>query len=102
MNKFKEYPIYKKRDGGSFKQVSYVYADSFAEAKKQFAKQMTEDNHNQSNNIVWLEKEVDNVSETGWWNFNYEPAELFCSKNEIDKGFDNWSEGVYTWELRKK
>ena len=37
MSNFKEYPIYKKRDGQSFEYVSYIFADSFDDAKKQFA-----------------------------------------------------------------
>jgi hypothetical protein len=114
--RFREYPIYKKRDGQSYEQVSYVYSDSFEDAKKQFAKRMTEDNHNLSNDIQWLDKETDGVNETGWYDFSggyptrdertekYEADEavayLFCSEEAIDEGFDSWNEDVYTWEIK--
>lgn len=118
MSNFKEYPIYKKRDGQTFKEVSYIFADSFDDAKKQFAKQMTADNWEKSNNIVWLDKENDGVEQTGWYDFDsselvyfedenegidYKNSkmELFCSEDAINEGFDNWSEDVYTWELRE-
>ena len=121
MTKFKEYPIYKKRDGQSFEKVSYIFADSFSSAKKTFAENMTKDNWNLSNDIVWLEKS-EGVAENGWYDFNSstfgffeegeekegEPdyangqMELLCSEKAIRDGFDTWSEDVYTWELRKK
>ena len=101
MSNFKEYPIFKKRDGQSFKEVSYIFADSFDDAKKKFAKQMTDDNWNLSNNIQWLEEGKDDVNITGWWDFNYDPKELFCSEDAINEGFDSWCEDVYTWELRE-
>jgi len=100
MSEFKEYPIYKKRNGQSFEYVSYIYADSFDDAKKQFAENMTKDNWEQSNNIVWLTKVDDSVEVTGWYDLNYDPKELFCSEESIKEGFDSWSEDVYTWELR--
>jgi hypothetical protein len=122
---FKEYPIYKKRDGQSFQYVSYIYADSFDNAKKQFAKDMTNDNWNLSNNIVWLDKEQDNVPQTGWYDLdaswfgfthpdngdetegepdyiNATHLELFCSEEAIIQGFDSWNEDVYTWQLREQ
>jgi hypothetical protein len=117
MSKFQEYPIYKKRDGQIFNYVSYIYADNFEDAKKQFAKRMTDDNHNLSNDIVWLDKETDGVDCTGWYDFNggyptrdektdkYDADEaadyLFCSEESINEGFDSWNEDVYTWELRE-
>jgi hypothetical protein len=76
---------------------------------------MTKDNWNLPNNIIWLSKE-DGVAIEGWYDFNggtptyYEETEsyghevndfLLVSKEDIDKGFDTWSEDVYTWELRK-
>lgn len=121
MTKFKEYPIYKKRDGQTFEKVSYIFADSFKAAKKQFAENMTKDNWNLSNDIVWLD-ESDGVNVVGWYDLNAsifgyfeegtekegEPdyangqMELLCSEKAIKKGFDTWSEDVYTWEIRKK
>ena len=121
MAKFTEYPIYKKRDGQSFKEVSYIYADSFEAAKKEFAKNMTNDNWEKSNNIVWLDKENDGVEQTGWYDLdaslygffeegsenegdpNYKDGmmELFCSEDAINEGFDSWSEDVYTWVIRE-
>jgi len=116
MSEFKEYPIYKKRDGQSFNYVSYIFADSFEDAKKQFALNMTKDNWEQSNNIVWLDKENDGVEQTGWYdldtsilhsndegeiNYSESKMELFCSEEAINEGFDSWSEDVYTWELRE-
>jgi hypothetical protein len=101
MSNFQEYPIYKKRDGQSFNEVSYIYADSFEAAKKEFALNMTKDNWEKSNNIVWLEKGKDDVDTTGWWDLNYDPKELFCSEESIKEGFESWSEDVYTWEIRE-
>jgi len=117
MSNFKEYPIYKKRDGQDFKEVSYIYSDSFEAAKKQFAKQMTEDNHNQSNDVQWLDKDIDGVDETGFYDFsggsaaydeetekydNEEAANyLMVTEAAINEGFDSWREDVYTWELRE-
>ena len=116
MSEFKEYPIYKKRDGQCFNYVSYIFAESFDEAKKQFAKNMTKDNWEQSNNIVWLDKESDGVEKTGWYdldssvlhgneegeiNYSESKMELFCSEESIKEGFDSWSEDVWTWELRQ-
>ncbi len=112
----RDYPIYKKRDGQSFKQVGSIYSDSWQNAKKEFAQNMTKDNWNLSNNIIWLNRE-DGVKIEGWYDFNggtptyYEETEsytdevndfLLVSKEDIDKGFDYWNEDVYTWELRKK
>lgn len=111
------YNIYKKRDGQSFKKVSSIYTDSFDEACKIFAKQMTDDNWNLSNNIQWLSKEEDGVKETGWYDFNggyplfYEKTEkynaeeakdfLMISEEAINEGFSSWNEDVYTWEIRE-
>lgn len=117
MTTFREYTIFKKRDGQSYKQVSYIYADSFDAAKKQFAKQMTDDNWNKSNDIVWLDKEREGVKISGWYDFNSgrpdfneetdkydaDDAEnyLMVSEDAINEGFDSWNEDVYTWELRE-
>lgn len=116
MSEFKEYPIYKKRDGQCFNYVSYIFAESFEEAKRQFAKNMTKDNWEQSNNIVWLDKESDGVEKTGWYdldssvlhgneegqiNYSESKMELFCSEESINEGFDSWNEDVWTWELRQ-
>ena len=113
----REFTIYKKRDGQSFKEVSYIFAESFDAAKKEFALKMTNDNHELSNDICWLDKE-DGVNETGWYDMNsgspkfYEETEkytnpkdlenmLFCSEAAINEGFDSWNEDVYTWEIRE-
>jgi hypothetical protein len=113
----KTYNIYKKRDGQSFKNVSSILADNFTEACKKFARQMTDDNWNQSNNVQWLTKEDDGVNETGWYDFGgglplfneetekYDADEaanfLLVSEKDINEGFSSWSEDVYTWELRE-
>lgn len=115
------YNIYKKRDGQSFELWGDIYASNFDEAKKQFAKNMTNDNWEKSNDIVWLDKEEDGVDENGWFDINasvlvekQDPTdedytitdyansemELFCSEKSIEDGFDSWNEDVYTWELR--
>jgi hypothetical protein len=115
MSNFQEYPIYKKRDGQSFNYVSYIFADSFDAAKKEFALNMTKENWEKSNNIIWLDKKEDGVKETGWYdldgsvlsgddegevNYSASIMELLCSEEAIQEGFDGWSEDVYTWELR--
>lgn len=115
MSNFKGYPIYKKRDGQSFKRVSHIYTDSFDDAKKMFAKQMTSDNHNKSNNIVWIDK-TEGIDVPGWYDldgsiiiyddkgenfdFNLSLMSLFCSESDILEGFDKWNEDVYIWEVR--
>jgi hypothetical protein len=114
----KDYKIYKRRDGQGFEFFGSIYADGLKEAKKIFARRMTEDNWNQSNNIQWLDSEEDGVEETGWYDFsggtpsynedtekyNVEEARdfLLVSEKDIEKGFDCWREDVYTYELRKK
>lgn len=112
------FDIYRKRDGQSFNRVSSISANDFNEACKIFAKQMTDDNHNLSNNIQWLEKEKDGVQETGWYDFNcghpvyneqnekyndaHEVADfLLVSETAINEGFCSWNEDVYTWEVRE-
>jgi hypothetical protein len=118
MSTFREFPIYKKRDGQSFERVSYIYSDSFENAKKEFAVNMTKDNYHLSNNIQWLDKDTDKVPVTGWYDLDYSSfdydaegnpdytnathLELICSEDAINEGFDNWSEDVYTWELREE
>lgn len=111
----KQFNIYKKRDGREFEFSDYILAENFKEAKKSFAHNMTDDNRNRSNNIVWLTVE-DGVEETGWYdldmcglvaddfgNVDYAESdmELHCSESAIKKGFDTWRDDVYTWELRK-
>jgi hypothetical protein len=114
----KTYNIYKKRDGQSFKEAGDIFASNFKEAKQIFAKQMTDDNHNQSNNVQWLDKDEDGVKETGWYDFNagsptkfedtqkYDPKEaedfLLISEKDISKGFSRWNEDVYTWAIEPK
>ncbi|HEY6143784.1 MAG TPA: hypothetical protein VIV55_10270 [Flavobacterium sp.] len=122
MSNFREYPIYKKRDGQNFKYSGFLFAESFEKAKKQFALDMTNRNWEKSNDIVWLTKEEDKVSENGWYDLSQswfrlthpdegdetegEPdftdaiMELICSEASIQEGFDSWNEDVYTWELR--
>jgi hypothetical protein len=113
---FTHYPIFRKRDGQSFKEVGSIYATSFDEAKKEFAQNMTNDNWEKSNNIVWLTELEDGVEQTGWYDldccrvlcnedgdadYSISSMELFCSEDAINEGFDSWSEDVYTWELRE-
>jgi hypothetical protein len=122
MSNLREYPIYKKRDGKGFEYVSYIYSDSFTNAKKEFAKLMTSSLWETSNNITWLDSKLDGVKESGWYDLDAsifgfthsdngdtegEPVykegimELYCSEKDIKKGFAIWYEDVYTWELRK-
>lgn|SRR3990167_3261964 len=106
----KEYPIFKKRDGQDWKEVSYIYASSFDEAKKIFAQNMTKDNGEKSNNIVWLSPNDEDtkykIEEEGWYDMEdisrkTGQPNIFVSKAAIDEGFDGWSEDVYSWELRE-
>jgi hypothetical protein len=114
----KTYNIYKKRDGQSFETIGDIFASNFKEAKQIFAKQMTDDNHELSNNVQWLDKEEDGVFVTGWYDFNggsplfnedtekYDPKEaedfLLISEKDISKGFSRWNEDVYTWAIEPK
>jgi len=113
----KTFDIYIKRDGQPFKKHNYIFAETFDEAKKIFANDMTKDNFEKSNNIVWLTKEEDGV-ETGFYDLESSKVELnaitgendyshedtkleiFCLEKDIQEGFDYWNEDVYTWELR--
>jgi len=97
---FKHYPIYVKRDGQDWQYKTDIFSDSFENAKKEFAYNITKDNNELSNNIVWLTEENDKVKETGWYDLNYATPELFCSEKEIKEGFCYWNEDVYSWELR--
>ena len=102
---FDEYPIFHKKDGQQWSYVSYIFADSFDAAKKQFAKNMTSGNWEKSNNINWLESGDYKVTEEGWYDLNNinrktGQPELFVSKKDIDEGFTNWSEDTHNWELR--
>lgn len=106
---FSDYPIYKKRDGQDWKLETTIYASSFDEAKKEFAKLMTDKNWSVSNNVVWLNpNDEDNqykIREEGWYDLdstdrNGNP-ELIKSKEDIEQGFDSFSEDVYSWELRE-
>jgi len=112
----KEYPLYKKRDGQYWKEIGYILADNYKEAKKEFARRMTDDYWEQSNNIVWLDKS-DGVDVEGWYDFNggsplfyeetntYDKEEakdfLLLSKKDIDRGFSVWTEDVYWWTIDK-
>lgn len=116
MKDFKDYPIYKKRDGQSFKPFGSIYADGFINAKKQFAENCAKDLYDE----IWLtylsDDELNNknydagfyVNNSLVWNedntINIESSymECFLSQKAIDKGFTSFSEDVYTWELRKK
>ena len=116
MTKFTSYPIYKMRDGQSFKESGSIYADGFIDAKKQWAKIVSNDLHKEcwlsylnaddfdkkgieagfylNDSLVWNENETINVELSN--------VECFLSQKAIDKGFSSFSEDVYTWELRKK
>jgi len=115
MAKFQEYSIYKKRDGQSFELKGSIYADGFIKAKKEFAKNCANDMHKEcwlsyfdasnfdkkglesgfylNENLVYNEDETVNVENSY--------IECFLSQKAIDKGFDTFSEDVYTWQIRK-
>lgn len=113
----RHYDVYKKRDGQEFILIGDIYADSFEDAKKQFAKDMTNGFYIDAGAIVSLSVEEDGVEVDGFYDFNggtpevdengkYNPIEardfLMVSKASIDAGFDYWNEDVFTWELRDK
>lgn len=106
------YKVEKKRDGQNWKPFNEIYASSFDEAKKQFAKDMTEDNWHKSNNIVWLNA-GHGVKVSGWYDLNsgkvvydeetenWEATDecLLVSEEQINEGFDFWSEDVYCYRV---
>jgi hypothetical protein len=111
---FKNYPIYKKRDGQTFKKIGEIYQDGFIAAKKEFSKNCANDLQNE----CWLtylnDEELSKKHDAGFYvndclvynedgNVNLEHSDLECflSQKDIDKGFTSFSEDVYTWELRK-
>lgn len=112
----KNYPIYKKRDGQEYKETGNIYASSFAEAKKEWAKMVANSMHNECW-LTYLDKsEFDKKGfETGFYfnerlvfnenetvNTEASYIECFLSKKAIDKGLSFFNEDVYSWELRKK
>jgi hypothetical protein len=106
------YKVEKKRDGQNWKPFNEIYAPSFDEAKKQFAKDMTQDNWNKSNNIIWLNT-GHGVKVSGWYDLNsgkavydeetenWEATDdcLLVSEEQINEGFDFWSEDVYCYRV---
>jgi hypothetical protein len=106
------YKVEKKRNGQNWKPFNEIYASSFEEAKKQFAKDMTQDNWNKSNNIIWLNT-GHGVKVSGWYDLNsgkavydeetenWEATDdcLLVSEEQINEGFDFWSEDVYSWRV---
>jgi hypothetical protein len=116
MSNLKDFLIYKKRDGQSFKEVGSIYTDNFENAKKEFAENMTKGNWEKSNDVVWLDNDADGVGVTGWYDFGggratfneetekYDADEaedfLLVSDADIKEGFSSWSEDVFTWEVR--
>ena len=114
--KFKNYPIFKKRDGQSYKEVSYIYAPGFIEAKKQFAKNCAKDLRGECWLTYFDSSEFDKKgNESGFYlnenivfnenetiNCELSVIDCFLSQKQINKGFTLFSEDVYTWELRLK
>lgn len=98
MISLKEYPIYKKRDGQSWKQVGYIYEETFEQAKKQFANNCWNDllNGKHGDNFIELSSIEDEVEEDGI----YYEYELFFPKSNLENGIDFFTEDVYQWELR--
>lgn len=101
----KTFNIYKKRDGQSWKEVGEYFADSFEEAKKQFAKNcwydLLEGKH--GDNYVHLEPESDGVTESGIYYLNGRPNEeldCFFPASNLDEGIEFFNEDVYSWEIR--
>lgn len=113
---FKDYPIFKKRDGQTFKQIGSIYASGFVEAKKKFAENCAKDLQNECWLTYFDSSEFDQKgNENGFYlnenlvyndndtiNCELSTIECFLSQKSIDKGFTSFSEDVYTWELRKK
>lgn len=102
----KYFNVYKKRDGQTWQKFNEIYATDFKEAQQIFAKQMTDDNWEKSNDINWLDpsEEHYSITEAGWYNLNsidkHGNPELFCSEKAIKEGFSYWNEDVYSWEIR--
>ena len=114
------YNVNKRRDGQSFEHSYRIFALDFAAAKKQFAIDMTKDNHEKSNDIVLLCAEIDGVPLSGWYDLqastikkisdpdfpgaiihDYSLSDMYLvvSQEDINEGFDRFIEDVYTWEL---
>lgn len=116
MAKFTSYPIFKKRDGQSFKEVGSIYADGFIAAKKEFAKNCANDMYKECWLSYFDSSDFDKKGiEAGFYlndalvynendtvNVELSNIECFLSQKAINKGFSSFSEDVYTWELRKK
>jgi len=95
----KQYEITVKRDGQTERHYNHIFAKNFADAKKEFAKLMTDGYKESSDNTIWLD---DEHHEAGWYDGDYDPPELIASEKEIEKGFDYFSEDVFSYRLKKK
>ena len=94
----KNFNVYKKRDGQSWKQIGQYFCTNFEEAKKEFAQNCWNDllNGKHGDNFIELSTEADGVETDGI----YYNEELFFDKANLETGIDFFSEDVYSWEIR--
>ena len=89
-NLFKEFIIYKKRDGQSFKEIGSIYCETFKQAKIEFANTCYDDLLNGKHGDNFTDKE-DGI---------YYNGQLFFPKIDLETGIETFYEDVYTWEIR--
>ena len=94
----KNFNVYKKRDGQSWKEIGQYFCTNFEEAKKEFAQNCWNDllNGKHGDNFIELSTEADGVETDGI----YYNEELFFDKANLETGIDFFSEDVYSWEIR--
>lgn len=94
----KNFNVYKKRDGQSWKEAGQYFCSNFEEAKKEFARNCWNDllEGKHGYNFRELTIEDDYVETEGI----YYNGELFFEKASLETGIENFREDVYTWEIR--
>jgi hypothetical protein len=101
----KNFNLYKKRNGQSWKYEGQYFCANFEEAKKEFSRNCWNDllEGKHGDNYVHLEPASDGVKESGIYYLNGQPNEeldCFFSIENLDAGIEFFSEDVYSWEIR--
>lgn len=107
----KTFNIYRKRAGQNFESIGSIYAETYKEAKKQFAKGCYRDLDNGKHGDSYIEETDEFINEmkddgqdVSWYKGRgiYFAKELFLSYEDCQAGFDTFSEDVYTWTINKE
>ena len=120
MSNLIEYPIYKKYlisgYNATFQREAVILADTFENAKKTFALQMTENLPIETNDLTFLDKS-NGIEISGWYKiistqeffpildnklqYKEDEVELVHTLETINAGVDKWRDNKYAWEIRE-